>query len=60
MTQLVLPLYDCAAEPLQDIVESIIDLGAIEAATDPIAAESATDPVGSDALTETFCLCVWV
>jgi hypothetical protein len=53
--QLVLPLNECATEPLQDVVESVADPATIEAATDPATAES----VGFGAtLTETFCLCV--
>jgi hypothetical protein len=52
MTQLVLPLHECAAMPLQDAVESIVDSAA---------AEAATDPAGSGAaLAEIFCLCVQV
>jgi hypothetical protein len=44
MTQLVLPLHECAAKPLQDVVESIVDSVAAEAATDLAAAKAATDP----------------
>jgi hypothetical protein len=53
--QLVLPLHECAAEPLQDAAESVSDPAATEAA----AVESNADPAGSvAALTKTFCLCV--
>jgi hypothetical protein len=53
--QLVLPLHECAAEPLQDAAESVSDPAATEAA----AVESNANPAGSvAALTKTFCLCV--
>jgi hypothetical protein len=62
MIQLLLPLHECVAEPLQDVVESVADPAVTEATADPTAAElfySANDPAGSGAaLTETFCLCV--
>jgi hypothetical protein len=49
VTQLVLPLHECAPEPLQDAAESIANPAAIEAAADPAAEplHSAADPVGS-------------
>jgi hypothetical protein len=59
MTQLVLPLHECAVEPLQDATESVADPVAAESATEPL--HSATDPAGSGvALTETSCLCIRV
>jgi hypothetical protein len=62
MIQLLLPLHECVAEPLQDVVESVADPAVTEATANPTATElfhSATDPAGFDAaLTETFCLCV--
>jgi hypothetical protein len=45
--QLVLPLHECAAKPLQADAKSITDLADAADHTDT-------------ALTETFCLCVWV
>jgi hypothetical protein len=57
VTRLVLPLHECAAEPLQDAAESVADPTTDEVAVDPTAAEPlhfAADP------TETSCLCVWV
>jgi hypothetical protein len=66
--QLVLPLHEAAAEPLQAVAEFVIDPAAAEADVDPTADESvveplyaATDPAATGAaLTETSCLCVWV
>jgi hypothetical protein len=63
----VLPLHECAVEPLQDAAKSVVDPTATEVAAAPAATESATeplhsaaDPASSDvALTETFCLSVW-
>jgi hypothetical protein len=56
MTQLVLPLHECAIESVADptIIESIIDLAA-----EPLhsVADRATAGVAS---TETSCLCVQV
>jgi hypothetical protein len=55
MTQLVLPLHECAAEPLQDATESIANLAPAE----PL--HVVADPTAAGAtLTETYCLCVWV
>ena len=59
MTQLVLPLHECAAKPLQDAVEVAVDPTTAESATKPL--HSAADPTGLSAvLTEIFCLCVRV
>jgi hypothetical protein len=61
VTQLVLPLHECAAERLQDAVEFLADPAVAKATTDPAAIESAAEPAcSSAALTETFCLCVRV
>jgi hypothetical protein len=64
VTELVLPLHECAAEPLQDAAKSIADPTAAEAAAVESAAEplhSAVDPTGSGAAQiETLCLCVRV
>jgi hypothetical protein len=49
VTQLVLPLHECAPEPLQDAAESIANPAAIEAAADPAAVESAAEPLHSAA-----------
>jgi hypothetical protein len=57
VTQLVLPLHECAIEPLPDAAKSVADPTATEVAADPVAAEplhSAANP------TETSCLCVRV
>jgi hypothetical protein len=57
----VLPIYECATEPLQDATKSVVGHAAAEAATDPATEplHSAANPTGSGAaLTETFCLCV--
>jgi hypothetical protein len=64
----VLPLHECAAEPLQDATELVADPTADEATADPAVVESAAeslhsaaDHAGSGAtVTETFCLCVHV
>jgi hypothetical protein len=59
--QPVLPLHECATEPLQDVVEPVAESAAIEAAADPAAEHlhSTADLAGSSAaLTETFCFCV--
>jgi hypothetical protein len=62
MIQSVLPLHECAAKPLQDVVEFIADPAAADPTDVESAAESlhsATNPtVSGAALTETFCLCV--
>jgi hypothetical protein len=62
VTQLVLPLHECAAKPLQDATESVPDPATAEAVADP-AVESIAEPLHSDvdpggsgaALSETFC-----
>jgi hypothetical protein len=54
--QLVLPLHECAAEPLPDVVESVADPTAAESSTEPL--HAITDP--ATALTKTSYLCVWV
>jgi hypothetical protein len=59
----VLPLHECAVEPLQDAVEFVADpttaKATAESAAEPL--HSAVDPAGSGAaLTKTFCLCVSV
>jgi hypothetical protein len=59
--QLVLPLHECATEPLQDATKSVADraTAAVEFVAEPL--HSAADPTSSGtALTETFCLCVQV
>jgi hypothetical protein len=60
MTQMVLPLHECAAEPLQDAAESIADPTIAGPATaEPL--HSIVDTTSSDAtLTETFFLCIQV
>jgi hypothetical protein len=59
VTQLVLPLHECVAEPLQDAVEDDADLAAAESTAEPL--HSVVDSAGSGAaMTETFYLCVWV
>jgi hypothetical protein len=58
--QSVLPLHECATEPLQD-VEPVAESAAIEAAADPAAEHlhSTADLASSSAaLTEIFCFCV--
>jgi hypothetical protein len=52
VTQLVLPLHECPAEPLQDTAEVAADLAATESAVEPLhaIADSAA------ALTETSCI----
>jgi hypothetical protein len=55
VTELVLSLHECAAEPFQDVAESIAD----PATAEPL--HSIADPAGSGAtLTEAFYLCVQV
>jgi hypothetical protein len=61
VTQLVLPLHECAIEPLQDATEAV----AAPAAADHEAAEFATEPLHvvadhATALTEISCLCIRV
>jgi hypothetical protein len=61
VTQLVLPLHECATEPLQDATEAV----ATPATADHEAAEFATEPLHvvadhAAALTEISCLCVRV
>jgi hypothetical protein len=64
--QPILPLHECAVEPLQDVVESVASPKAAEATNDCAAAESAVehlhyaaDTAGfGAALTKAFCLCV--
>jgi hypothetical protein len=64
VTQLVLPIHECAAEPLQDVAVSVaapttVVAVAIESIAEPL--HFSIDPADSGAaLTETFCLCVWV
>jgi hypothetical protein len=61
VTQLVLPLHECATESIANpiAVESVADLAATESATEPL--HSVVDPVAAGAtLIETSCLCVQV
>jgi hypothetical protein len=60
MTQLVLPLHECAFEPLQDDADpTTTEAAAVESIVEPL--QFAADPSSSGAaLTETFYLCVWV
>jgi hypothetical protein len=59
VTELVLSLHECAAEPFQDVAESIADPAIAEPAPEPL--HSIADPAGSGAtLTEAFYLCVQV
>jgi hypothetical protein len=52
VTQLVLPLHECAAEPLQDAFEAVADPTTTESAAEPL--HSVADPAAaSAALTET-------
>jgi hypothetical protein len=64
VTQLVLPIHECAAEPLQDAAKSVADPATAEAAAIESVAEPlhfAIDPTSSGAaLTKTFYLCVRV
>jgi hypothetical protein len=55
----VLPFHECAAEPLQAVVESITDPAAAKSTTEPLhdVADLAADGV---APTETSCFCVRV
>jgi hypothetical protein len=64
VTQLVLPLHESTAEPLQTVIEFVANPAAVEAAANHAAVEplySTADPtsVGA-ALTKTFFLCVCV
>jgi hypothetical protein len=52
VTQLVLPLHECPAEPLQDTAEVAADLAATESAAEPL--HAIADPAA--ALTETSCI----
>jgi hypothetical protein len=55
VTQLVLPLHECAAEPIQDATESVVD----PAAAEPL--HSVAGPAAASAFpTETSCLCIRV
>jgi hypothetical protein len=58
MIQSLLPLHECATEPLQDI-ESVTDPGAAESVVEPLHAVANLAATGA-ALTETSCLCVRV
>jgi hypothetical protein len=57
--QLVLPHHECAAEPVQDVVEFVADPAATESATEPLHAVADLAIAGA-VPTETSCLCVQI
>jgi hypothetical protein len=59
VTQLVLPLHECAAEPLQDATKAITDPAVAESGVEPLHSSTGPTVVGA-ASTETSCLCVRV
>jgi hypothetical protein len=72
VTQLVLPLHECVAEPLQDIAEDVADSVAAESVADPAAADptavesvaellhAIADPTAAATPTKASCLCIRV
>jgi hypothetical protein len=55
----VLPHHECAAEPVQDVVEFVADPAVTESATEPLHAVADLAIAGA-APTETSCLCVQI